>query len=65
MAGEEELLGIKHPSTRTSVGNVAILLQDQGKLSEAELLCRRALADEEKLLGPKHPNTLISVVNLA
>ena len=37
----------------------------QGKLSEAEVLFRHALAGCEAQLGPEHPDTLSSVSSLA
>ena len=47
------------------MGSLAALLQTQGKLSEAEPLCRRALEGREQQLGARHPSTLTSVGNLA
>ena len=47
------------------MGNLAILLKNQGKLDEAEPLYRRELAGEEEALGPAHPSTLGTVRNLA
>ena len=44
---------------------LAILLKDQGKLSEAEPLYREALAGRRKALGDDHPDTLGSVNNFA
>ena len=44
---------------------MATLLQTQGKLAEAEPLCREALAGERETLGDKHPRTLISIGNMA
>ena len=41
--------------------NFAGLLQDQGKLDEAEPLFRECLAAEKETLGDKHPSTLTSV----
>ena len=37
----------------------------QGKYSEAEPLCQRALAIDEKALGPNHPNVATNLNNLA
>jgi hypothetical protein len=31
LAGKEKMLGVGHPSTLTSVSNLASVLQDQGK----------------------------------
>ncbi|MEK7727705.1 MAG: tetratricopeptide repeat protein [candidate division KSB1 bacterium] len=41
----------------TSLNNLALLLQSQGKYAEAEPLFRRALEIFEKSLGTDHPNT--------
>ena len=62
MAGYEAKLGLDHPSTLTSVNNLALLLENQGKLDEAD---RRALAGYESKLGPDHPDTLTTVNTLA
>ena len=44
-----QTLGDKHPDTLTSINNMAVLLEAQGKPAEAEALYREALA------GTKHP----------
>ncbi|KAH8588907.1 P-loop containing nucleoside triphosphate hydrolase protein [Bisporella sp. PMI_857] len=65
LEGCKKELGEQHPNTLTSVGNLALVLQDQGKHGEAEKLNRLALQGLEKKLGKRHPNTLTSVGNLA
>ncbi len=65
LAAQERVLGPEHPSTLTSVNNLAGLLVGRGALGEAEPLYRRALAAQERVLGPEHPSTLTSVNNLA
>ncbi|KAI4264617.1 MAG: hypothetical protein L6R42_000279 [Xanthoria sp. 1 TBL-2021] len=57
--------GEEYPATLASVGNLASVLQYQGKYEEAEQINRRALDWYKKVLGEEHPNTLISVGNLA
>src|SRR5262249_42760198 len=52
-----EELRIDHPNVATQLNNLAGLLQDSKRLSEAELLYRRALAIVEKSYGPDHPST--------
>jgi len=47
------------------LNGLAVLLQAQGKLAEAEPLYRRALAIHEKVLGAEHPDTASSLNNLA
>ena len=39
LTGSEDQLGPVHPSTLTSVGNLAILLEDKGSLTEAMPAC--------------------------
>ena len=65
VASCRETLGDKHPQTLLSINNMALLLKDQGKLAEAEGLCREALTGSRETLGNKHPETLISINNLA
>jgi len=65
LAIREKALGPEHPSTATSLGNLANLLQAQGDLAGARPLFERALAIREKALGPEHPDTATSVNNLA
>jgi len=52
---------MEHPSTLTSVNNLAGVLRYQGKYEKAKEMSRRAL----KVLGVEHPDTLTSVNNLA
>ncbi len=47
------------------LNNLARLLQDTNRLSEAEPLMRRALAIDEASNGPDHPNVAIRLNNLA
>ena len=42
--GYEKMLGVEQPDTLTSVDNLALVLQDQGKYEAAEELHQRALA---------------------
>jgi tetratricopeptide (TPR) repeat protein len=61
----EQLLGVEHPSTATSLHNLALLYERQGKYEQAEPLYRRALAIREQHLGPEHPDTARSLNGLA
>ena len=61
---QEVSLGVEHEDTLASVNNLGSLLQDQGKLAEAEPFFRRALEGRERTLGRDHPDTLASVNNL-
>ena len=51
-------LGDEHPRTLTAMNNLAFLLQDQGKLAEAERLILTALHTGCTSLGSKHPTIL-------
>ncbi|KAK3166744.1 hypothetical protein OEA41_009869 [Lepraria neglecta] len=59
------ILGGQHPSTLTSMNNLALVLGSQGKYEEAEGIHRQTLALMESVLGKKHPSTLMSMNNLA
>ena len=47
------------------MNELAVLLQAQGKLKEAEPLMREALEGRREVLGPRHPHTLGSAKGLA
>jgi tetratricopeptide (TPR) repeat protein len=61
----EKVLGREHPSTLTSMSNLALVLESQGKYEEAEVMNRQTLAIQEEVLGREHPDTLTSMSNLA
>ena len=61
----KKLLGVNHPDTLTSMGDLASTYYRQGKLNEAEQLGLQVLDMRKKLLGAKHLNTLISMEDLA
>jgi hypothetical protein len=42
----------------TTLNNLAVLFQAQGKYPETEPLYRRALVIRERALGPEHPDTV-------
>ncbi|KAF2175506.1 TPR-like protein [Zopfia rhizophila CBS 207.26] len=65
LEAREATLGAEHPSTLTSVSNLALVMRNQGKYEAAEEMNRRALEGYEKALGKEHPSTLTSVSNLA
>jgi hypothetical protein len=58
-------LGPDHPSVARGLNNLALLLQDTNRLSDAEPLMRRALAIDEVSFGPDHPDVAIDLNNLA
>ncbi len=49
----------------TSLKNLALLYQTQGKYAKAEPLYQRAPAIREKALGPEHPDVAQSLENYA
>ncbi|TVQ32012.1 MAG: serine/threonine protein kinase [Phycisphaeraceae bacterium] len=58
------ILGDEHPSTLTSIESMGGLLQNQGKLAEAEPYFREALEVSRRVLGDEHPDTLVSIGNM-
>ena len=62
---DEDSYGPLHPNVAVRLNNLAQLLQDTNRITEAEPLMRRALAIDEKSLGPEHPNVAIRLSNLA
>lgn len=60
----ERDLGPEHPDTLTCASQLGRLLHQQGHLTEAESLYRRAHKGSERKLGVAHPSTLIYVHNL-
>ncbi|KAF2633913.1 hypothetical protein BU25DRAFT_381757 [Macroventuria anomochaeta] len=61
----EEALGLEHPYTLTSVGQLGSVLWSQGRLMDAEILETRALEARKRTLGDDHPDTLMAMANLA
>jgi hypothetical protein len=50
------VLGDEHPDTMTSASNLASLLSDQGKYTDAERINREVLGAKRRVLGEEHPN---------
>jgi tetratricopeptide (TPR) repeat protein len=61
----EKQLGGEHPSTATSLNNIATLYESMGRYEEAEPLYVRSLKIREKHLGAEHPSTAMSLNNIA
>ena len=59
----EEQLGASHPSTATSLNNLAGLYESQGKYTEAEPLYQRAVQISFASLGMEHPQTQQILMN--
>ncbi|KAK1775995.1 hypothetical protein QBC45DRAFT_480219 [Copromyces sp. CBS 386.78] len=58
-------LGADHPSTLTSMGNLASTFWNQGRWEEAEKLEVQVMETSKAKLGADHPDTLTSMANLA
>jgi len=58
-------LGKEHADVATSLNNLALVLQQQGSLVEAETSQCEALLMQTKLLGVEHPDVATSIANLA
>ena len=58
-------LGADHPSTLTSMGNLASTYWKQGQWEEAEKLEVQAMEIRKMKLGADHPDRLSSMNNLA
>ena len=65
LAAEREALGARHPSTLTTMGNLARMLFARGKHEEAEAMEREVLAARREVQGARHPDTLTTMGNLA
>jgi tetratricopeptide (TPR) repeat protein len=61
----EKALGPDHPDAATSLSNLALLYEAQGRYAYAEPLYQRALAINEKALGPEHPDVATVLENYA
>ncbi len=55
------LLSANHPDILSSINSMGLLLQDQGKLVEAERYLREALEGRRRVLGDQHRDTLASL----
>ncbi|MBI1827294.1 MAG: serine/threonine protein kinase [Planctomycetes bacterium] len=62
---QERSLGREDVSTLMSYNNLAMLLTDNGNLSEAESILKQNLEIRVRILGSDHRNTIRSRVNLA
>ena len=70
LAGEaaqkwRDILGPDHPSTLTSMANLASTFWNQGRWEEAEKLFVQVMETSKTKLGADHPATLTSMANLA
>jgi hypothetical protein len=53
---KDTVLGKEHPSTLTSISNLATVLRDQGNYKQAEEMHRQELGLCEAVLGKEHPS---------
>jgi hypothetical protein len=60
----KKVLGLEHPFMLTTMNNLALVLDSQGKYEKAKSIHRQTLATREKVLGLEHPDTLTSVYYL-
>jgi tetratricopeptide (TPR) repeat protein len=59
------VLGGEHPSTLTSMSNLAVTLKAHGDLAGARKIEEEVLEIRRRILGEEHPDTLTSMNNLA
>ncbi|KAF2191284.1 hypothetical protein K469DRAFT_437327, partial [Zopfia rhizophila CBS 207.26] len=62
---EKKEVGVEHPSTLTSMTNLASTFWNQGRWKEAEELDVQVMETFKRVLGAEHPDTLTSMANLA
>jgi len=65
LALRRQSLGVDHPDTINSMGNLAAAYHTAGRLADALPLYEEALKRSKAKLGPDHRDTLTSMVNLA
>jgi hypothetical protein len=59
------VVGPVHPSTLTSIANLASMYVNQGRWKEVEDLEVQVVEMRKRVLGPEHPDTLTSMNCLA
>ncbi|KAG8527609.1 uncharacterized protein KY384_007762 [Bacidia gigantensis] len=64
LARSIDTIGLIHPDTFITRGELAATVRDAGKLREAEEMYKALLHDRMELLGEDHPDTLITLSNL-
>jgi tetratricopeptide (TPR) repeat protein len=65
METRKRVLGAEHPSTLTSIANLATTFWNQGRWKEAKELEVQVIETRKRVLGVEHPDTLTSIANLA
>ena len=61
----KRVLSDEHPSTLTSMNNLALTYSNQGRWKEAEELQAQVMETSKRVLSDEHPHTLTSMANLA
>lgn len=61
----KQVLGPEDPGTLTSIVDLVLTYQNQGRWKEAEELGLQVLGVRKQVLGPEHPDTLTSMASLA
>lgn len=57
-------LGSDHKDTLSSLNNLVVILQDQGKLEESEVVAREVLERKRRVLGDDHDDTIAAIGNM-
>ncbi len=65
METRKRVLGEKHPSTLTSMNNLASTYRNQGRWTEAKQMEVQVMEMSRRVLGEEYPDTLGSMANLA
>jgi hypothetical protein len=65
LAEGERTLGVAHPTTLTTMNNLAIAYGDAGRVADAVPLLEQVVAGLERSLGPQHPHTVVAGRSLA
>ena len=63
--GHSRSFGPDHPNTLNSLGNLAKVLANMGRLDEVKTIYEDVVKGQTKSLGPDHPDTVNSLGNLA
>lgn len=64
LEGYGKVLGREHHHTLTTIHLLSLVLSNQAKYGEAEVIHRRALEAQVKVLGHEHHHTFTCVGNL-
>jgi hypothetical protein len=61
METSARVLGEEHPSTLTSMNNLAFTLKSQSRNDEAISIMEKCVQLRKQILGPQHPHTKTSL----